>query len=96
MGTQEILQLGLSEKLSTVDSYILKIVRERNWTDTKESYGKVLDELKMNLGIHPNLQPLIVLERLSKSVKLLRLQNMHKRRDKEIQKAILKINYDTI
>lgn len=88
----EITQIGLGQNLKQVDSFILSLVKERNWVDTKESYESVLQEIKNSLGIHPNLQPLLVLERLSKGVALLRLQRFHKRRDAEIQKSITRLN----
>lgn len=92
MGSQEILQLGLRDSLALVDSYVLQLVKERNWVDTGDSYQKILSELKENLGIHPNLQPLLTLERLAKGVALLRLQAKHRRRDREIQNQILRLN----
>jgi len=92
MGSQEIVQLGLGDALSSVDSYILGLVKERQWVDTEDSYRSVLTELKQNLGIDARLQPLLALERLSKGVKLLRLQKMHRRRDQEIQRAIQTLN----
>ena len=88
----DIRNLSLGEPLETVDSFILSLVKERNWVDNADSYNRVLAELRSNLGIDPNLQPLIALERLAKGVKLLRLQNMHRRRDQQIQKQINKIN----
>ena len=92
--TTEILQLGLRDSLASVDSFVLALVKERNWVDTTDSYNRVLSELKQNLGIDPSLQPLIALERLAKGVKLLRLQKMHRRRDQQIQKQITKLNND--
>lgn len=93
--TTEILQLGLRDPIATVDSFVLALVKERNWVDTTDSYSRVLSELKTNLGIDESLQPLIALERLVKGVKLLSLQKMHRRRDSEIQKAIQNINKTT-
>lgn len=92
INSTEILQLSLGEPLATVDSYILALVKERNWVDNADSYNRVLAELKSNLGIDPSIMPLIALERLAKGVGLLRLQNMHKRRDQEIQQAISRLN----
>lgn len=92
MSSTEIRDLSLGEPLATVDSYILALVKERNWVDNADSYQRVLAELKSNLGIDPSIMPLIALERLAKGVGLLRLQNMHKRRDQEIQNAISRLN----
>lgn len=92
MGSREILEMGLGPSLQSVDSYILGLVKERQWVDTASSYNRILTELKANLGIDPDLQPLLALERLAKGVALLRLQKMHRRRDVEIQKAIQKLN----
>ena len=94
INSTEIRDLSLGEPLSTVDSFILSLVKERNWVDNADSYNRVLSELKQNLGIDPSLQPLIALEKLVKGVKLLSLQRMHRRRDQQIQKQINKINND--
>jgi hypothetical protein len=91
MGTQEILQLGLRDSLANVDTFILDLVKERKWTDTEDSYNRVLSELKNNLGIDPNLQPLLTLERLNRGVRLLSLQRMHRRRGEQIQKQLTKL-----
>lgn len=92
MGSQEILQLGLREPLQVVDEYVLQTIQKRSWTDTQDSYQKVLTELREILGIHPNVENLIALERLAKGVKLLRLQSMHRRRNEEIFKQLTKLN----
>ena len=92
INTVEIRDLGLREQLADVDSYILALVKERKWVDTESSYRLVLEELKNNLGFHPNLEPLRLLGLLSKGVRLLKLQTKHRRRDAEIQKAIQKLN----
>jgi isocitrate/isopropylmalate dehydrogenase len=92
MSSTEILQLGLRDSLAEVDSFVMGIVNERKWTDSNDSYQKVLNELKDNLGIHPNLEPLRALKILDKGVRLLRLQTMHRRRAEQIQKAIIKLN----
>jgi len=92
INTTEILQLGLGDKLQLVDSYVLGLVRQRQWVDNKDSYTRVLTELKHNLGVDESLEPLIALERLERGVKLLQLQNMHRRRDAQIQKQLQKLN----
>lgn len=91
ISTTEIQQLELGKSLGDVDSFILGLVKERNWVDNEHSYNRVLSELKANLGIDESLQPLLALERLSKGVKLLRLQKFHRRRDQEILKQIQKL-----
>lgn len=91
INTTEIQQLGIGTNLSEVDSFILGLVKERNWVDNEHSYNRVLSELKANLGIDESLQPLLALERLTKGVKLLRLQKFHRRRDQEILKQIQKL-----
>lgn len=95
MGSQDILNFGLKDIIGVVDNYVLGLVKERNWVDTKDSYNRVLTELKTNLGIDPSLQPLIVLERLARGVKLLRLQQMHRRRDAQIISQIQNLNKKT-
>jgi hypothetical protein len=92
INTTEIAQLGLKDAFIEVDSYILGLVRQRQWVDNESSYRRVLTELKQNLGIDESLVSLIALERLSKGVKLLKLQNMHRRREAQIQKQLQKLN----
>lgn len=88
----EILQLGLKNDIQSVDTFILGLAKERKWADTVDSYNTILEELRTNLGLHRNLEPLVLLERLSRGVTLLRLQTMHRRRDAEIQRSINKLN----
>lgn len=84
--------MGLKEKVESVDIFVLELVSERNWEDTESSYNEVLDELKTNLGLHPNLESLRLLDMLAKGVDLLRAQKKTRKRDKDIQSHIDKLN----
>lgn len=90
--TTEMRELDLTEKVNFVDSYVLALVKERNWADTQDSYNEILDELKMNLGFHRNLDSLRLIELLAKGVNLLVLQKKHRKRDEEIQRQIDRLN----
>lgn len=92
ISTTEMRQLELAQKISDVDSYILALVKSRNWVDTNDSYRLVFEELRNNLGFHPNLEPLRLLGLLHDGVRLLKLQAKHRRRDAEIQRAIQRLN----
>lgn len=88
--TTDIRDLELSRSIQEVDSFILDLAKERELTDTRNVYEDILQEIKMNLGIHPDLEPLRVLERLTKGVRLLRQQNVHKKIVRRIQEQIEK------
>lgn len=86
-----ISSLNLWLDIKEVDSFILDLIKERQWKDDKQSYQDILDELQLNLNIHKNLDYISLIERLTEGVKLLKLQRMHKRREGEIQKQINKL-----
>lgn len=90
--TTDIRNLELLPSINEVDSYIMGLVKSRNWVDTKESYKDILKELRTNLGLHRNLEPLRLLELLRDGVRLLRLQADLRQRDADIQKAIKQLN----
>jgi len=71
---------------------VLALANERHWVDTQYSYNKILDELKGNLGIHPNLDSLRLLDLLHHGVKLLTLQKKRRAQAEEVQRAIEKLN----
>jgi hypothetical protein len=85
-------QWQLDRTIREVDGYILDIITERKWADTRESYASILEELKSNLGLHHNLDPYRTLELLTHGIRLLKLQKKHRRREEEIQREITRLN----
>lgn len=87
---QIIDKMGIRDSISEIDTFILDLVKERNWVDNDSSYQDVLQELYASLGLHRNLDVFMKIEKMVHGVRLLRLQNLHKRRDKEIQEELNK------
>lgn len=85
-------ELELLPRVQEVDNYIVGLAKERHWVDTEGVYNQLLDELRTNLGLHRNLEPLRYFELLHRGVRLLRLQTKWRRREGEIGQEIQRLN----
>lgn len=90
--TTEMRELELLPRVQEVDNYIVGLAKERHWVDTEGVYNQLLDELRTNLGLHRNLEPLRYFELLHRGVRLLRLQTKWRRREGEIGQEIQRLN----
>jgi hypothetical protein len=79
-------------KLKQIDSYILSLVKERQWVDNEASYQDILKEISKSLGLDEHLDVFARIDKLLMGTKLLKEQRFHERLAKALKANIQNLN----
>ena len=78
-------------QIREIDSYILSLVKERQWVDTEESYQTILKEISKSLGLNEHLDVFARIDKLLLGTRLLSKQRRHEKLARQFKSELEKI-----
>lgn len=72
-------EANLLKRVQEIDSYIISLVKERQWVDTEESYNAILKEISKSLGLNEHLDLFARIDKLLLGTKLLKEQRYYEK-----------------